>query len=185
VGPVSKNRGRDTSTLELFGPPEVQDSIVRLDTMLKPIDRPVWSENKARLIQKYVRYFIMVTRHGAYIDAFSGPQEEKFNNDSWSAKLVLEIKPAWLTRFVLCELKTDQVDLLDSLIAARRRVGDNRSIELHQGDCNITLPEALRHKPIKSKQATFCLLDQRAFECNWQTVRHIASHKISGNKIEM
>ncbi len=165
--------------------PETQDSIVRIETMLKPLDRPVWSENKAQLIQKYVRYFIMVTRHGAYIDAFSGPQLEAFNDHSWSAKLVLEIEPPWLTRFILCELSNEQAEHLNRLVTERKRAGDQRVIDLHRGDCNITLPRALREKPIKPNQATFCLLDQRTFECDWQTVREVALHKSSGNKIEI
>jgi three-Cys-motif partner protein len=187
MGRASKNkqRDRDTRTIELFELPEVDDSIVRFDTRLQPITSPVWSENKARLIQRYVKYFIMVTHHGTYIDAFAGPQVEAFNDDSWSAKLVLEIEPAWLRRFILCELDTQQIAHLERLMDERKARGDSRSIELHTGNCNVTLPAALTKNPIRPKEATFCLLDQRTFECDWETVRSVATHKAEGNKIEL
>src|SRR5712672_141396 len=34
---------------------------------------PIWTENKAKLIERYLYYFVMVTKHGAYIDGFAGP----------------------------------------------------------------------------------------------------------------
>jgi three-Cys-motif partner protein len=184
MGPVSKKRERDTRTIEMFEMPPIEGSVVRFETPLKTIDSPVWSEHKASLIQLYVKYFIMITHHGTYIDAFAGPQVEVFNNVSWSAKLVLEIVPPWLRRFVLCELSDRQADHLQKLIDARRTDGDKRAIVLHRGDCNITLPAALSADPIRDREATFCLLDQRTFECNWNTVEFVATHKAGGNKIE-
>jgi three-Cys-motif partner protein len=185
MGSASKSRERDTKTLELFELPDVVDSIVRIEPSLKAIESPVWSENKARIIAKYVKYFIMITHHGTYIDAFAGPQVEAFNDDSWSAKLVLEIEPAWLRRFVLCDVSASQIGHLEQLVAGRRANGDKRKIELLKGDCNLSVLEALRKNPIKPKEATFCLLDQRTFECDWETVRQLSTHKASGNKIEL
>jgi hypothetical protein len=34
---------------------------------------PVWTENKAQFIMRYLRYFVYITKHGTYIDGFSGP----------------------------------------------------------------------------------------------------------------
>jgi hypothetical protein len=45
------------------------------DLTFKPFDYPVWTRNKARLVQRYLRYFVFITRHGTYIDGFAGPQE--------------------------------------------------------------------------------------------------------------
>jgi len=36
---------------------------------------PIWTECKAKLIERYLFYFVQITFHGTYIDAFSGPQE--------------------------------------------------------------------------------------------------------------
>jgi hypothetical protein len=42
--------------------------------------------NKARLIYRYLFYFVLVTKHGTYIGGFAGPQGVQEN---WAAQLVL------------------------------------------------------------------------------------------------
>jgi hypothetical protein len=54
--------------------------------LFKPARRPIWTENKAKLIERYLYYFVLVTKHGAYIDGFAGPQYEG-KEDAWAAKL--------------------------------------------------------------------------------------------------
>lgn len=176
---------RDPNTLEMFEMPPAEEGIVRIETTFQALTSPVWTENKARMIQKYVRFFILITKHGTYIDGFAGPQVERFNEDSWAAKLVLDIQPPWLRRFVLCEAAPDQVAHLQALVETRRASGDKRPIEIVAGDTNVELPKALAKAPVRDKEAAFCLLDQRTFECNWDTVQAVAKHKVSGNKIEI
>jgi three-Cys-motif partner protein len=53
------------------------------------------------------------------------------------------------------------------------------------GDFNQRSHEILRPSVIKETEATFCLLDQRTFECKWSTVEAIARHKKVGMKIEI
>jgi len=180
----------DTRTLGLFGDdlpsPSIKDGIVNLTFKSSKQDGyAVWSENKSKLIQNYVKYFLMVTKHGTYIDGFSGPQVEEYNDDSWSAKRVLEIQPAWMRRFILCEMKPRQIKHLQRLVESRRDQGDGRKIEIHQGDFNASIGEILIPGAIREKEATFCLLDQRTFECKWDSVRKIAAYKQSGTKIEI
>jgi hypothetical protein len=69
----------------------------------KPAERPIWTENKAKLIERYLFYFVLITKHGAYIDGFAGPQYDG-KEDAWAAKLVLESKPAFLRNFWLCDI---------------------------------------------------------------------------------
>src|SRR5271168_3247193 len=69
----------------------------------KRVHEAIWTENKAHFIQQYLRYFVQVTKHGAYIDGFAGPQSTK-RLDAWSAALVLESEPKWLRKFFLCEI---------------------------------------------------------------------------------
>jgi three-Cys-motif partner protein len=38
---------------------------------------------------------------------------------------------------------------------------------------------------IKQTEATFCLLDQRTFECRWSTLEALARYKTDGHKIEL
>ncbi len=60
-------------------------------TKVKEIDRPIWTEHKATLIARYLRYFVFITHHGTYIDGFAGPQQDE-SPDMWAAKGLLNNK---------------------------------------------------------------------------------------------
>ncbi|PYS68549.1 MAG: hypothetical protein DMF69_19865 [Acidobacteria bacterium] len=150
------------------------------EPLVPQIKRPIWTENKARLISRYLYYFLMITKHGAYIDAFAGPQESE-NPEMWAAKLVLEIQPKWLRQFHLFELNSSSVHRLEMLKAEH----SDRQIEIYPGDCNLRLREFLDRRSIREKEATFCLLDQRTFECHWSTVKAVAAYKREARKVEL
>lgn len=149
----------------------------------------LWTENKARFIARYLNSFTFVTKHGTYIDAFAGPQHEPRKSETWAANLVMQNEPAWLRNFFLFEKEPVQVGHLKSLrksyLAAHK--DGKRTVSVITGDCNRTIPKFLAKKPIKEKEATFCLLDQRSTECSWNLVKFIAAHKGSkgGHKIEL
>lgn len=157
----------------------------------KRINQLIWSDHKARFIQQYLKYFVQITKHGAYIDGFAGPQYgDKL--DAWTASLVLASEPKWLRRFYLCELLPESVDKLRSLVASQpiptsksgRRLP--RKIEVVPGDFNQTIDGILVSGKITQKEATFCLLDQRTFECHWQTLVKLSQYKQPpNNKIEL
>lgn len=150
---------------------------------------PVWTDNKSHFIMRYLRYFVFITKHGTYIDGFAGPQEE-CETDSWSAKLVLGSEPRWMRHFHLCDLKKSQVKLLEDLKTVQpERDADGkkipRDINIYKGDFNEKVDEILAGSQITEKEATFCLLDQRTFECDWATVEKLAVFKKTGHKIEL
>jgi three-Cys-motif partner protein len=150
---------------------------------------PVWTDNKARFIMLYLKYFVYITHHGTYLDGFAGPQAE-CETDSWAAKLVLNSKPQWLRKFHLCDMNRMQVQRLKALKAAQPEKDDagkpvNRTIEVYQGNFNQKVDEMLAAAGITEKEATFALLDQRTFECDWATVEKLARYKQFGNKIEL
>jgi three-Cys-motif partner protein len=157
----------------------------------KRIDQLIWSDHKARFIQLYLRYFVQITKHGAYIDGFSGPQYlDKL--EAWTASLVLASEPKWLRRFYLCELEPESIRCLESLAASqpvpRSKSGRKlpRKVEVVPGDFNETIDKILSAGTITQKEATFCLLDQRTFECHWKTLVKLASYKQTPhNKIEL
>ena len=66
------------------------------------------------MIATYLRLFVYVTRHGAYIDGFAGPQQPSML-DLWTAKLVLESQPKppkrRLNQLFLCELRAGPANL--------------------------------------------------------------------------
>lgn len=65
------------------------------------------------MIAEYLRLFVLITRHGTYIDGFAGPQVDE---ERWSARQVLEIQPPWLRHFYL----------YDSARAAVRQLEERR-----------------------------------------------------------
>lgn len=151
--------------------------------LFKTQSRPLWTENKAKLIERYLFYFVLVTKHGAYIDGFAGPQNPQ-NPESWACKLVLESKPQFLREFWLCELSDEGYAGLKSMVEATPKP-KNRKIHLRHGDFNKKVHEILRDCDITTNTASFCLLDQRTFECEWSTVQALASFKTDGHKIEL
>ena len=150
---------------------------------------PIWTGCKAKLIERYLFYFVQITYHGTYIDAFAGPQEID-KHEMWSAKLVMESAPRWLKHFFLFELKESQVELLKQMCDSqpspdKAKNEPKRQIKIYPGDFNRNIITMLAENPIRDKEATFCLLDQRTFECDWASVKAIANHKKGGNKIEL
>lgn len=159
-----------------------------LKITLDPLRYPIWTENKARLIQHYLFLFVIVTRHGVYIDGFAGPQEQD-RPDMWAAKLVLESEPRWLRKIFLFDKSLKQYKALLKLEAEQPERDSKgrkiyRRIEVKKGDFNILVGELLAAKKIKETDATFCLLDQRTFECHWATLKALAEYKRK-RKIEL
>jgi three-Cys-motif partner protein len=148
---------------------------------VKAAEFPVWTDNKAKFIMSYLRYFVLLTKHGTYIDGFAGPQEE-CETDSWSAKLVLGSEPQWIKHFHLCDQKRAQIARLEELKKVQP-ISDSkgrklyRKIHIYHGDFNRKIDEILTPANISQKQATFCLLDQRTLECHWETIEKIANYK--------
>jgi len=150
--------------------------------LLKQLERPLWTEAKALLIARYLYYFVLITKHGTYIDGFAGPQRAK-HPKMWAAKLVLESQPRWLRNFFLCDNKASQVERLREL-EAQQPTDPRRSIQILSGDFNQEVHNVLASGKITDREATFCLLDQRTFECKWETLGALAAHK-PHNKIEL
>lgn len=150
---------------------------------------PIWTRNKSQLIDRYLYYFVLVTKHGSYVDGFAGPQRLG-HPTLWSAKLVIERQPRWLRTLVLCELSPVKVKLLESLRdsqpprnAAKKE--PKREVIILNGDFNANVHTALDAARIKERTAAFCLLDQRTFECHWKTLEAVARFKPAGHKIEL
>jgi len=166
-------------------PPQISPAVARKFR----VRNPIWTECKAKLIDRYLYFFILITKHGTYIDAFAGPQEPS-KPEMWSAKLVLESTPRWLRNFHLFEQKKSQVKHLEAMIAAqperdKAKREPKRQVKLYSGDFNQNILKMLSEHPVPDKEASFCLLDQRTFECDWASVKTLATHKTGGNKIEL
>ena len=160
---------------QIFDPgPEVQSEI-----LTKPSDRPVWSESKAELIAQYLRYFVYITHHGTYIDAFAGPQTDR-SEQAWTAQLVLESEPKWFRNFHLFDQSRDQFTCLKGLASTHA----DRNVNVYLGNSNQIIPSKLPPGSIGKGEATFCLLDQRTFECEWNLCQYISRLRPGAVKVE-
>jgi three-Cys-motif partner protein len=124
---------------------------------------------------------VYVTHHGTYIDGFAAPQESA-HPDMWAASLVLQMEPKWFREFWLCDIDDSGIAKLAELKASHE--APKRRIEVIPGDFNETVHEILGAGTIKESTATFALLDQRTFECEWRTAVTLSRHK-SQTKIEL
>lgn len=140
----------------------------------KSLKHPIWTENKAKLIAEYLRLFTMVTKHGVYIDGFAAPQERD-RLDLCSANLVLRNQPEWINKIWLFDKDARGIKILDELAASHRT--RKRKIEVIAGDFNDTVQQVLDSGHVSAKAATFALLDQWTFQCDWATVEKLARHK--------
>jgi three-Cys-motif partner protein len=148
----------------------------------KSLRYPLWTQNKARLIKAYLQLFEYITKHGTYIDGFAAPQDYD-HPEMWAAKLVLEMRPKWFRDFWLCDLDPTGIETLKSLQA--EHANRHRRVRVLEGDFNDRVYDILNSGQITERQATFALLDQRTFECEWRTIEALSRHKTTGNKIEL
>jgi three-Cys-motif partner protein len=158
------------------------------EVLLRPLTHRIWTKHKARMIARYLDLFTFVTRHGVYIDGFAGPQYVE-DLDQWAARLALLNKPGRLRKYFLFDKSPQQVRrlrrMVDSLPPQDEEKDNKREVVVEQGDCNAKILELLAKKLIRPREATFALLDQRTFECQWRTVVALAEYKPRGcNKIE-
>jgi three-Cys-motif partner protein len=171
--------------------PDLAATVRRKIRRYKRVPRAICTEHKAKFIEQYLRIFVQITKHGTYIDGFAGPQY--FDRlDSWAAALVLKSEPKWLRHFFLCELSRKGIKALNKLVQEQPTPRDrrgrklSRNIEVWPGDFNANIDKILRSGKITQKEAAFCLLDQRTFECHWETVKKLARYKKPAhNKIEI
>lgn len=112
----------------------------------------------------------------------------------WAANLVLKSPPFWMNKFYLFDASKTQHKALKKLkeesdaIIPTDKSGRKlkRQIQVERGDFNKLIHNLMASKVIGQKEATFCLLDQRTFECEWSTVEALAKYRSPGNrKIEL
>src|SRR5712692_8972255 len=158
--PINKTSSQQPPSSELMAPlfPGMELEVRKEIRKYKRYDQDIWTENKAHFIQQYLKYFVQVTKHGAYIDGFAGPQSHK-QLDAWSAALVLESEPRWLRKFFLCEITRRGVKALRVLAEAQSQARDrkgrkiSRVIKIYPGDFNKNVDRILGQQIITQKEA--------------------------------
>ena len=124
------------------------------------------------MIEEYIHLFLVVTRHGVYLDLFAGPQHPT-DRENWSVRRVLHKRtegPA-IRHYSVCDKNPRQIRRLQDLGR------EHHSFRVYEGDANQQVHAMLRDAPITPKTACFCLVDQRTFQCHWATVEAVAQRK--------
>lgn len=169
------------TTQTLFGDLRPTRPKPRAHKPIKDIQAPLWTIDKSRLIDEYIHLFLVITKHGVYLDLFAGPQHSS-DKENWSVRRVLKRRtkgnPA-IRHYAVCDSAPAKAQLL-------REVGqDHSSFLVYPDDANKCVHRMLADAPINPKTACFCLVDQRTFECHWATVEAVARYKQEGYKIEI
>jgi three-Cys-motif partner protein len=148
-------------------------------TSVKSKQDPSWTVDKSDLVPEYMRLFLYITKHGAFLDLCAGPQYQD-RPDLWIARRVLELEPKWLRDFHFCEVDSKKLAMLQQL----RQEHSERDVSIYPQDLNQAIHKILRPGVLGPREATFCLIDQHTFECRWDTLEAIAHYK-SAPKIEL
>lgn len=150
--------------------------------LARDIAAPLWTAYKSRLIAEYIHQFLIVTKHGVYLDLFAGPQHDT-DHENWSVRRVLERRteggPA-IRHYAVCDKDPAKTQRLLELGKTAKS-----SFRVYEGDANEHVHQMLADAPITPTTACFCLLDQRTIECHWATVEAVAKHKSENYKIEI
>lgn len=138
-----------------------------------------WSELKLRVLSDYLQGFTRAVRgrspEAICLDLFAGSFENDRRHGSGtfpgSAQIALGTQPEF-TKLALFELPELAARLRADIEAAR--TGDTRW-RVFPGDCNLTLPSALRWLDPVRWAPTFAFLDPRGLQVAWTTVEALAA----------
>jgi len=163
-----------STDIDLFGPVPTGPKPHKKPADPVKISGRLWTGQKSRLIAEYLHRFLHVTKSGTYLDLFAGPQSESYD-EGWSIKRVIERRDEGpnLGYFAACDNNTQQIKRLEQL---RDTCADRPfTFKIYHGDANEQVKKILHEAP--TNLPSFCLLDQRTFECDWATVKRVAEHK--------
>ena len=172
---MTPNRSKENE-LQLFDPGPATPS----EILTKTLDRPVWTENKADLIAKYLRYFVFITRHGTYIDAFAGPTECRYHTI-----LDCQESPRQRTKVVAPTsiYSTNHLNKCNDCSNWPQRTS--------LGMCRFIKATRIRsfsrysqwHRSVK-RRPRFAYWISEPFQCEWQLCEHVSKLRPGTRKVE-
>src|SRR6266498_263214 len=122
-----------------------------------------WTEHKLQILGDYLQAFATASNrvaHRIYLDLFAGwPDNVSRETDEpilGSAQRALSVEPPF-TRVCLFELGAKARRLDD---AVRQVFPGRPGIQVYEGDCNVTLAQALRDLHAVEWAPTFAFIDQ-------------------------
>lgn len=146
-----------------------------------------WTEAKLAILQGYLPAFLHASKGKSkefvYLDAFAGEGHgisrvtgEEFPG---SARIALDVDVAGgFTKLRYFE----QAEKAQELEQRLRIDYPGRDIRVYGGDCNQAIVTALKELQPVRWAPTFAFLDPDGMELAWQTLEHLATHKIGYKK---
>jgi len=140
-----------------------------------------WTRAKLEMLADYLAAFATASKgqsERVYLDAFAGEGAglDRLTGESFpgSAQIALEAgDDAGFTKFRYFEMRHRAAELQSRLRAAY----PDRDIEVYEGDCNVTILEALGELAPLKWAPTFAFLDPDGMELAWDTLSALADHK--------
>ncbi|BCJ53027.1 hypothetical protein Asp14428_45020 [Actinoplanes sp. NBRC 14428] len=141
-----------------------------------------WTRHKLQILEDYLAEFSRAAKNvdeRIYLDLFAGwPENQSRETDELilgSARRAIEVRPAF-TRIGLFELE-GKAERLERAI--RHAYPGRPGIKVFPGDCNATVPQALRQLRILKLDwaPTFAFVDQFDSEIKWSTLQQIAQFR--------
>ena len=140
-----------------------------------------WTRAKLEMLADYLAGFATASKgqsERVYLDAFAGEGSglDRLTGEEFpgSARIALEAgEGAGFTRFHYFEMGQRASDLQAQL----RSDYPGRDIEVHEGDCNVTILAALSELKALNWAPTFAFLDPDGMELAWDTLHALADHK--------
>ena len=139
-----------------------------------------WTQLKLKVLADYLDAFVRASRgqrERIYLDAFAGEGTglDRLTGEEFpgSARIALEAQDPGFTRFRFFEKGRRAAELQERL----RADYPGRDIAVYQGDCNETIPRALRELEPYRWAPTFAFIDPDGMELSWATLHALATHK--------
>ena len=141
-----------------------------------------WTQAKLQMLAEYLAGFATASKglsERVYLDAFAGEGTgvDRLTGEVFrgSARIALDAGDrAGFTRFRYFELDRRRASTLEEQL---RAVYPGRDIKVYEGDCNVTIPQALAELRQLNWAPTFAFLDPDGMELAWGTIVALSNHK--------
>ncbi len=141
----------------------------------------VWTRAKLEMLSDYLAGFAQASKkppERIYLDAFAGEGIglDRLTGEEFlgSARIALEAgQGTGFTRFRYFEMGQKAAELEAQL----KTDYPGKDIKVYEGDCNVTIPEALAELRELNWAPTFAFLDPDGMELAWSTLEALANHK--------
>ena len=139
-----------------------------------------WTLDKLEVFENYLKLYRRVAGGGAFIDAFAGTgrgfSSKNGEQVECDGSSLIAAKSGAFASLHLIEKDPSHVEALTAAVGALpARVSDR--IRIHSGDCNMLIPELLRHGQLDEARPCFAFLDQESTQLDWRTIEVLANWK--------